>query len=126
MPMRRLQHSGVGLRHAHHAQALAPSGPQPGPAFVEVHSENFFGDGGAALQQLEAARAVWPVSGKFVTGAMPTVPRRSCSKVAATPRPSDVTAPTPVMTTRSDFFGRGGMAASHLQTTAAALLPPKA
>ncbi len=62
MPMRRLQHSGVGLRHAHHAQALAPSGPQPGPAFVEVHSENFFGDGGAALQQLEAARAVWPVS----------------------------------------------------------------
>ena len=27
---------------------------------------------------------VWPVSGKFVTGEMPTVPRRSCSTVAAT------------------------------------------
>jgi len=58
----RLRHSGVGLRHAHHAQALAPPGPQPGPAFVEVHAENFFGDGGAALQDLDAARAIWPVS----------------------------------------------------------------
>lgn len=57
-----LRHSGVGLRHAHHAQALAPPGPQAGPAFVEVHSENFFGDGGAALQELHAARAAWPVS----------------------------------------------------------------
>jgi len=57
-----LRYSGVGLRHPHHAQALAPPGPQPAPAFVEVHSENFFGAGGPALRQLEAARAAWPVS----------------------------------------------------------------
>lgn len=58
----RLHHSGVGLRHAHLGQALAPPGPHPVPAFVEVHSENFFADGGAALQDLDAARACWPVS----------------------------------------------------------------
>ncbi len=58
----RLQHSGVGLRHPHHGQALLPAGPLAAPAFVEVHSENFFGDGGPALQQLDAARASWPVS----------------------------------------------------------------
>ena len=62
----RLRHSGVGLRHPHHAQALAlalaPAGPQAAPAFVEVHSENYFGDGGPALQQLQAVRAAWPVS----------------------------------------------------------------
>lgn len=57
-----MQHSGVGLRHVHHAQASMPVGDRPGPAFVEVHSENFFGDGGAALHQLDAARAAWPVS----------------------------------------------------------------
>ena len=34
----------------------------PEPAFVEVHSENFFGDGGPALQDLQAARERWPVS----------------------------------------------------------------
>ena len=60
--MASLLHSGVGLRHAHHPQAAMPAGAQPGPAFVEVHSENFFGDGGAALHQLDAARAAWPVS----------------------------------------------------------------
>ena len=58
----RLRHAGVGLRHVHHAQALAAPGTQPEPAFVEVHSENFFGDGGPALQDLDAARARWPVS----------------------------------------------------------------
>ena len=60
--MRRLHYSGVGLRHPHHAQALVAPGLQAAPAFVEVHAENFFGDGGPALRQLEAARAVWPVS----------------------------------------------------------------
>lgn len=57
-----LRHAGVGLRHAHHDQARAPSGAGPAPAFVEVHAENFFGDGGAALQDLDAARAAWPLS----------------------------------------------------------------
>jgi hypothetical protein len=34
----------------------------PVPAFVEVHAENFFAAGGAALQVLDAARAAWPLS----------------------------------------------------------------
>ena len=52
-------HAGIGLRQPHYAQALASP---PALAFVEVHSENFFGDGGAALDVLHAARAQWPVS----------------------------------------------------------------
>ena len=51
--------AGIGLRHQHY-EALLAAPPQLG--FVEVHSENFFGDGGAALGVLDAARALWPVS----------------------------------------------------------------
>jgi uncharacterized protein len=50
---------GIGLRHPHHAALLASPPPLP---FVEVHSENFFGDGGAALGVLDTARSHWPVS----------------------------------------------------------------
>ena len=52
-------HAGIGLRQPHYQALLAAP---PALAFVEVHSENFFGDGGAALALLEAARAQWPVS----------------------------------------------------------------
>lgn len=55
-------HTGIGLRHAHYADALACAHPAQAAAFVEVHSENFFGDGGAALQVLHAARERWPLS----------------------------------------------------------------
>lgn len=51
--------AGIGLRHPHH-QALLAQPPRLG--FVEVHAENFFGAGGAALGLLEAARALWPLS----------------------------------------------------------------
>lgn len=54
-----MHHAGIGLRQPHYATLLqAP----PALAFVEVHSENFFGDGGAAWGVLQAARACWPVS----------------------------------------------------------------
>lgn len=54
-----MHHTGIGLRQPHYAQALeAP----PALGFVEVHSENFFADGGAALATLERARGHWPVS----------------------------------------------------------------
>ncbi len=56
------RYSGVGLRHAHHAAALAQPGPLAAAAFVEVHAENFFADGGAAPRLLQAVRARWPVS----------------------------------------------------------------
>lgn len=54
-----LQYSGIGLRQPHYAALLAAPPPL---AFVEVHSENFFGDGGAALGVLHEAREHWPVS----------------------------------------------------------------
>jgi len=52
-------YAGIGLRQQHYAALLAAPPPL---AFVEVHSENFFGDGGAALGVLQAARTHWPVS----------------------------------------------------------------
>ncbi len=54
-----LQHTGIGLRQPHYAALLADPPPL---AFVEVHSENFFADGGAALGVLHEARENWPVS----------------------------------------------------------------
>jgi uncharacterized protein (UPF0276 family) len=51
--------AGIGLRHPHYA-ALIESTPPLG--FVEVHSENFFADGGAALAVLHQARERYPVS----------------------------------------------------------------
>ena len=50
---------GIGWRQPHYGELL-----ERGPAlgFVEVHSENFFGDGGAALAVLERGRERYPVS----------------------------------------------------------------
>lgn len=50
---------GIGLRQPH-AQALLAQRPPLG--FVELHSENFFADGGANLQALDEVRAHYPVS----------------------------------------------------------------
>jgi uncharacterized protein len=50
---------GIGLRHPHYDTMLRE---RPALGFVEVHSENFFADGGAALALLHAARDCWPVS----------------------------------------------------------------
>jgi uncharacterized protein len=51
--------AGVGLRapHVHHVLRHRPAVP-----WFEVHSENYFADGGSALSALEAVRAAWPVS----------------------------------------------------------------
>lgn len=51
--------AGIGLRQPHYRAVLET---RPPLGFVEVHSENFFADGGAALAVLEEARAVYPVS----------------------------------------------------------------
>ena len=50
---------GIGLRQPHCAQLLAV---RPPLGFVEVHSENFFADGGAAIAMLRDARSHYPVS----------------------------------------------------------------
>jgi uncharacterized protein (UPF0276 family) len=52
-------HAGIGLRQPHYAAVFETPPPL---GFVEVHSENFFADGGAALAVLHRARERWPVS----------------------------------------------------------------
>lgn len=50
---------GIGWRHPHYAAVLEQL---PTVDFLEVHSENFFGAGGASLAVLERGRAHYPVS----------------------------------------------------------------
>ena len=50
---------GIGWRHPHYGELLET---RPPLAFLEVHSENFFGEGGAALAVLEQGRSHYPVS----------------------------------------------------------------
>jgi uncharacterized protein (UPF0276 family) len=50
---------GIGWRQPHHGELLER---RPSLGFVEVHSENFFGDGGAALAVLQRGREHYPVS----------------------------------------------------------------
>jgi hypothetical protein len=50
---------GIGWRQPHYAELLETPPPLD---FIEVHSENFFADGGAALAVLHQARAHYPVS----------------------------------------------------------------
>ena len=51
--------SGIGLR-APHVREIVDSGPDLG--WVEVHSENYFGDGGQPHRFLERIRADYPLS----------------------------------------------------------------
>lgn len=50
---------GIGWRQPHYGELLRRLEPL---AFLEVHSENFFCEGGAALQVLRQARGHYPVS----------------------------------------------------------------
>lgn len=51
--------TGIGLRAPHYQQVLEE---RPPIDFLEVHSENFFHAGGAALRLLERAREHYPLS----------------------------------------------------------------
>ncbi len=51
--------SGIGWRHPHYAAVLEL---KPRVGFLQVHSENFFGSGGAALATLAQAREHYPIS----------------------------------------------------------------
>ena len=53
------QNTGIGWRHPHERELLER---RPALAFIEVHSENYFAPGGAALAALECARAAYDVS----------------------------------------------------------------
>jgi uncharacterized protein (UPF0276 family) len=59
MPDAQVPVVGIGWRHPHYAPVLEQ---QPALDFLEVHSENFFGEGGAALAVLEQGRAHYPIS----------------------------------------------------------------
>jgi uncharacterized protein (UPF0276 family) len=50
---------GIGLRQPHYREVFER---RPALGFLEVHSENFFLDGGAAMHALERARAAYPIS----------------------------------------------------------------
>lgn len=51
--------AGIGLRAPHHREVMSA---HPAVAWWEVHSENFFAEGGGSLRLLEAVRADYPVS----------------------------------------------------------------
>lgn len=51
--------TGIGWRHAHERELLEG---RPALPFVEVHSENFFAEGGASLALLHEARSLYEVS----------------------------------------------------------------
>jgi uncharacterized protein (UPF0276 family) len=51
--------AGIGLRAPHVAQVLAQ---RPAVRWFEVHSENYYADGGPALAALERIRADYPLS----------------------------------------------------------------
>lgn len=53
------QEVGIGWRHPHYRELLDR---RPVLGFLEVHSENFFAQGGAAIAILEQARAHYPLS----------------------------------------------------------------
>lgn len=54
---------GVGLKGQHVADILRPGAEAAdGIAFLEIHAENYMGDGGPALARLEAVRARYPLS----------------------------------------------------------------
>ena len=51
--------AGIGWRAAHYQELIET---QPDIGWIEVHSENYFGAGGAPLHYLEQARALYPLS----------------------------------------------------------------
>lgn len=51
--------TGIGWRHPHYMQVLQE---RPNVGFLQVHSENFFGAGGAALATLHEARQHYAIS----------------------------------------------------------------
>ncbi len=51
--------AGIGLRSQHYEEVLTT---KPNIGWFEVHSENYFGKGGVALQALEKIREDYPIS----------------------------------------------------------------
>lgn len=58
-PARIPRRAGIGLRAPHYRELLAEL---PDVGWLEVHSENYFGDGGQPVHYLERARSHYPLS----------------------------------------------------------------
>jgi uncharacterized protein len=54
--------AGFGFRKPHYAEVIETAPCANAGAWLEVHSENFFADGGPALATLHKARALYPIS----------------------------------------------------------------
>ncbi len=51
---------GIGLKPQHYGEVLDPD--TPSPAWVEVHPQNYFGDGGPPHRWLTAISEIYPIS----------------------------------------------------------------
>jgi uncharacterized protein (UPF0276 family) len=54
-----LRLSGIGLRTPHYTAVLEQ---RPKVAWLEVHTENYFGEGGNPIHMLETLRREYPIS----------------------------------------------------------------
>jgi uncharacterized protein len=107
---------GIGWRHPHYRELLET---RPALGFIEVHSENFFAEGGAALAVLAQAREHYAVSLHGVglaLGSAAGVDRRHLDALARLVQRID-----PVRVSDHACFARGPLAGRNVH--AADLLP---
>jgi hypothetical protein len=109
---------GIGWRHPHYEVLLAE---RPPLGFLEVHSENFFGDGGAALAVLMAGREAYPISLHGVglsLGSAMGVDDSHLARLARLVKQVD-----PVRVSDHASFARAAMGAARATVHAGDLLP---
>ncbi|MDZ4282751.1 MAG: DUF692 domain-containing protein [Hydrogenophaga sp.] len=110
---------GIGWRHPHHAELLQR---QPALDFIEVHSENFFAQGGAARAVLRQGREHYPVSLHGVglsLGSVCGIDDTHLDQLA-----SLVAEIEPVRVSDHACFARGGLSSHPAQTVHASDLLP--
>jgi uncharacterized protein len=110
---------GIGWRQPHYAELLQR---RPELAFVEVHSENFFADGGAALATLLAGREHYAISLHGVGLGLGSACGLDPWHLDRLARLVDRTQPARVSDHAS--FARAPLAAGQLAMHGADLLPP--
>lgn len=82
--------AGIGLRSQHYRDFLDQ---RPATGWLEVHSENYFGDGGYDLHVLRHVRADYPVSLHGVGLALGSVEDRAAEHIAKLKRLADAIDP---------------------------------
>ena len=78
--------AGIGLRSAHH-EALVRERPAVG--WIEVHTENYFHEGGPHVRALEKARELYPLSLHGVGMGLGSVDELDCGHLARVRRAID-------------------------------------